>query len=323
MALTRFLLRRALVAAGLVFLAASAALLLSLMAPGQFTTEDCFADPDRCARLNAELGLDRPLLTQYADWLWRAVRLDFGASLLYTRPVRDLLRERAVNTAVLAVAALLGATLIGIPFGVYTGRGRPGLGVSGVRAAFLLLLSMPPLLSSLLLVMLAARTGWLPAGGMLSAGSADLTWTQWIDDVARHVPVPALALALPLSAVLERLQSQALRDALREPFVRAARARGLSPDAAALRHGWRVSLAAVLGLYGVMIGTLLSGSFIVEVVTAWPGLGRLMFDALRARDLYLVAGCAAAGALCLALGTFVSDVLLAVADPRAAMSARS
>ena len=90
-----------------------------------------------------------------------------------------------------------------------------------------------------------------------------------------------------------------------------------------IRHGWRVSLGAVLGLYGLMIGSLLSGSFIVEVITAWPGLGRLMWDALRARDLYLVAGCAAAGAFFLAVGTFLADVLLAVADPRARMEARS
>ena len=89
-----------------------------------------------------------------------------------------------------------------------------------------------------------------------------------------------------------------------------------------LRHGWPVSLGAVLGIYGLMIGTLFSGSFIVEVVTAWPGLGRLMFDALRARDLYLVAGCAATGALFLAFGTFLSDLLLAAADPRARLGAR-
>ena len=113
-----------------------------------------------------------------------------------------------------------------------------------------------------------------------------------------------------------------MSDAIAQPFVRAAEARGLSPDQAMLRHGWRVSLGAVLGLYGLMIGSLFSGSFIVEVVSAWPGLGRLMYDALRARDLYLVAGCAAAGAFFLAVGTFLADVLLALADPRARMDAR-
>ena len=128
--------------------------------------------------------------------------------------------------------------------------------------------------------------------------------------------MPALALALPLAATLERLQSQAIAKAVREPFVSASRARGLGSAQAILRHAWPVSLRSVLGLYGVMIGSLFSGSFIVEVVTAWPGLGRLMYDALKARDLYLVAGCTASGACFLAAGTWLADLLLALADPR-------
>jgi peptide/nickel transport system permease protein len=130
------------------------------------------------------------------------------------------------------------------------------------------------------------------------------------------LPVPALALALPLAATLERYQSQALAEANDQRFVAASRARGASEIRALLRHAWPAALRPVLGLYGVMIGSLFSGSFIVEVVTAWPGLGRLMFDALIARDLYLVAGCAAAGAVFLAIGTLTADVLLAVTDPR-------
>ena len=122
---------------------------------------------------------------------------------------------------------------------------------------------------------------------------------------------------LPLAATLERLQSQAIasrvaRAASSRPAARAAS----TARASILRHAWPVSLRPVLGLYGVMIGSLFSGSFVVEVVTAWPGLGRLMFDALRARDLFLVAGCAATGALFLAAGTLLADLLLAYADPR-------
>jgi peptide/nickel transport system permease protein len=253
----------------------------------------------------------------------RAARLDFGQSLLYSRPVSDLLGERALNTAVLAAAALSVATLFGVPLGIYTGARQRGPWVTLVRLLSLLMLSMPPLIASLALVLFAARTGWFPVGGMVSAGAAEMSWGQWIADVAHHIPLPALALALPLAATLERLQSQAMSDAIRQPFVRAAEARGLSSDQAMLKHGWRVSLGAVLGLYGLIIGSLFSGSFIVEVVSAWPGLGRLMYDALRARDLYLVAGCAAAGAFFLAVGTFLADLLLAVADPRARMEARS
>lgn len=175
---------------------------------------------------------------------------------------------------------------------------------------------MPPLIGSLALVLLAARTGWLPVGGMSSSGAGVATWGQWLADLARHMPVPVIALAVPLAASLERLQSQAMESAWRLPFVAASRARGVSTAAAILRHAWPASLRPVLGLYGVMIGSLFSGSFIVEVVTAWPGLGRLMYEALRARDLYLVAGCAASGAVFLAAGTLIADALLAASDPR-------
>jgi peptide/nickel transport system permease protein len=145
----------------------------------------------------------------------------------------------------------------------------------------------------------------------------------WIVDVAVHLLLPTLALALPLAAILERLQSQALAMHARKLFVRAALARGLSVDRARLAHAWRGSLGAVLGLYGVMIGTLFGGSFIVEYVTAWPGLGRLMYDALLARDLFLVAGTAAAGACFLAVGTLLSDLMQAAADPRVLAEGRT
>jgi peptide/nickel transport system permease protein len=158
---------------------------------------------------------------------------------------------------------------------------------------------------------------------MVSADASHATWGSWLVEIVRHVPLPALALALPLAAVLERLQSQAFRDAVSKPFVQAAVARGVSRERAELAHAWRLSLGAVLGLYGALIGALFSGSFVVEVVTAWPGLGRLMYDALRARDIYLVAGCAAAGAVSLSAGTLVADLLRATADPRVRLGRRT
>lgn len=313
----RFLLRRAAFGLLLVFIVSSGALILTRLAPGDAATEQGLGvDPETRARLRVEMGLDRPLAAQYLDWLAHAARLDFGRSVVFSRAVDDLLAERALNTAMLALVALVAATLIGIPLGIFTGSRARTPAASLVRAVSVVVLSVPPLLASLVLVLIAARTGWLPVGGMTSASAAELTWAGWFADLATHVPLPALALALPLAATLERLQSQSMTDAMREPFVRAALARGISHDAAIGRHAWPVSLGSVLGLYGVMIGSLFSGSFAVEVVTSWPGLGRLMFDALRGRDLFLVAGCAAAGALFLAMGTFLADVMLAVADPR-------
>jgi peptide/nickel transport system permease protein len=326
MSFARYVLRRVLAALLLIYVVASAAFLLTIAAPGDFvihTAPDSRVSPEELARRRAALGTDRPVAVQYLDWMGRAARFDFGQSMLYNRPVADLLEERARYTALLAASALTVATAVGIPLGLYTGVRQRGPAVRVIRVLSLLLVSTPSLLASLALLVFAARTGWMPVGGATSIGSDSFETGAWLLDAARHLTLPVLALALPLAAVLEQLQSRAIAGARHEQFVRAARARGLSSDLALLRHGWRGSLGAVLGLYGVLIGTLFSGSFVVESITTWPGLGRLMYDALRARDLYLVAGSAAAGGLFLALGTLLADLLLAAADPRVYLERRA
>jgi peptide/nickel transport system permease protein len=120
--------------------------------------------------------------------------------------------------------------------------------------------------------------------------------------------------------MLERLQAQAMSQVIGEPFILAAQARGVPRSRVVWRAALKASLRPVASVYGLIIGTLLSGSFAVEVITAWPGLGRLMLDALRTRDVFLVAGCAGAGAVMLAFGTLLSDIVLAVVDPRARTS---
>jgi len=185
-------------------------------------------------------------------------------------------------------------------------------------------LSVPPLLMALLLVFLASRTGWLPVGGMTSAADAGFglqasvfsELSAWARDVALHLPVPVLALALPIAAMLERLLAQSMTETIGAPFIVSAEARGVSRRRLVWHHALKVALRPVLSIYGLIMGTLLSGSFMVEIITAWPGLGRLTYDALRGRDVYLVAGCAAAGALFLAIGSLVSDVAQAAVDPR-------
>jgi peptide/nickel transport system permease protein len=315
--LTRYLLRRLLFALLLVVVVSSGAILLTRLAPGDLTAELALrASPEEIARTRARFGLDRSIAAQWMLWLSHAVRFDLGESFLYNRPVASLVGRSAANSAALTVVALLMATAVGIPLGILTGSRRDSVITFVVRGLSLLCLSVPPLITSLVFVWVAARTGWLPVGGMSSVGASGLAWGPWLIDLAWHLPLPALALALPIAATLERLQAQSMGDTVRQPFVFAALARGLSHGQLVRRHAWRPSLRPVCALYGLVIGATLSGSFAVEYVTSWPGLGRLMFDALRARDIYLVAGCAAAGALFLALGGFISDLLLAVADPR-------
>jgi peptide/nickel transport system permease protein len=176
---------------------------------------------------------------------------------------------------------------------------------------------MPPLLTSLFLIFVAARTGWMPIAGMRSPGESPTGLTL---DLLRHLIVPAGALALPLAAMFERLQAQAMAQTIGEPFVLATLARGVPRSRVVWRDALKASLRPVAAVYGLVVGTLLSGSFVVEVITAWPGLGRLMLDALRARDVFLVAGCAGAGSIFIALGSLLSDAALALVDPRAASS---
>jgi peptide/nickel transport system permease protein len=313
--LIRFLAQRLAFALLLVLVVSSTALFLARLAPGDVTAQlGPFASAAEIASTRARFDLDRSPGTQWVTWLARTVRFDFGDSFLYNRPVRGLVLSAALNTAVLAVAALALATLVGIPLGVFSGS-RSGAGAAVIRAVSLVCLSVPPLLTSLLLLFIAASTRWFPAGGMTSA-DATTFGSSWMADVATHLPLPVLALALPIAATFERLQSQSMTEALHQPFTLAAVARGLSARDVILRHAWRVSLRPICGVYGLAIGALLSGSFVVEFVTAWPGLGRLMYEALRARDIYLVAGCAAMGGLFLAVGSVIGDLLLAAADPR-------
>jgi peptide/nickel transport system permease protein len=314
----RYLARRVIAAAVLVAVVSSGALLLTRLAPGDFASElfGSGATAESIARERARYGLGRPLGAQYLDWLGRAARLDFGVSLVYHRPVIELVRQRAANTSILALAALLLATAIGLPAGIITGSRRRGFLPSVIRGLSVVLLSLPSLITSLVLVLVAARTQWFPTGGMQSAGVWDAGTLAGLADFARHLPLPSLAIALPLAAMIERVQSQSMDDVLTMPFALSTLARGVPRRRLIWRDALRPSIGPVAAIYGFVLGSLLSGSFVVEVITAWPGLGRLMYDALRARDLYLVAGCAAAGSLFLAVGSLLSDLVQAWADPR-------
>lgn len=312
-----YLLRRLLATFLLVLVVSSAAFVITRIAATKAIAADIglHLDPVTIKARMHELGLDRPMLEQWASWLGRLLQFDLGTSVYYNSPVAPIVGERARNTALLATTAFLVALAIGIPPAFVTAT-RPGsFAARAIRATSLLLLSLPSFVSSLGLVLVAARTGWLPAGGLASS-TVGATFAERAMDVAWHLPLPVLALALPLAATFERLQAQALADALLLPSVRAAHARGIPPRTIAWRHAGRLAIKPVAGVAGLAFGALLSGSFAVEAVTAWPGLGRLTIDALRYRDLYLVAGCAAAGTLVLALGLLVADLVIAWSDPR-------
>jgi peptide/nickel transport system permease protein len=312
-ALFRFLLRRSARGVLLVLVMASAALTLVHLAPG-----DAFSgfgsDPVRAEAERARLGLDRPFHEQYARWLLHAATLDFGESTKFRRPVLSLLAERVPRTLLLGATALVLALSLGIPLGVAGGAEPDRWWAHGIRAISILLVSVPPLITSLILLLMAARSGWLPAGGLHVP--EDAGWTASLALTAKSVLLPALALALPIGAMFERLQARAVADALREPCIRAALARGVPRRRAIWNHALRLSLKPVLGVLGIIVGSVLSGSFVVEIVMSWPGIGDLMYQALLGRDVFLAAGCAAAASMFLAAGVMGADLALAVVDPR-------
>lgn len=297
----------------LVLGASSSLMLITSVAPGDAVSEDerAFARDER-----RRLGLDRPLLTRYGEWLARIVRLDLGESIRYRQPVAALVATRAANTALLATTALVVAAAVALPLGVIAGSGRWPLISSIASGVSIVALSLPPLLTSLVFATIAARTGWLPTGGMSGLDAATLPFADRLLDQLRHLTLPTLALALPLGATLERLQSAVVAEARHERHVLAARGLGLPFSRILVRDLWRPTVAPVAGLFGLAAGSLLSGSLAVEIVTSWPGLGRLMFEALSYRDAPLAAGCAAAAAVFLAVWNTIADVVVWWLDPR-------
>lgn len=294
-----FLVRRLLAAAAFVFVVSVSAFVLTHLAPGDATSEMAIAGVNRAAidATRARLGLDRPLHEQLAAWLGRLARLDLGQSSRFGRPVAGLVLDRSMKTAQLAGLALLLATAVGLPLGILTGA-RPRSALARITTPVSIgLVSCPPIVGALALLLFAGTTGWLS----VAQGS---------------LAVPTLALALPVAAMLERLQSRATTEALASPDIVAAAARGVPPGRLVWLHSARQSLRPVLGIYGLVIGGLFSGSLAVEYVTSWPGLGRLMYDALVGRDLHLVTGCALSGAMLIAAGNLAADLVRAAADPR-------
>lgn len=299
-----FLVRRAAAAAVFVIVVSTSAYVVARLAPGDETTADFVAgiDAEVIAEKRARLGLDDPLPVQVSRWIGGLVRLDLGESSYFGRPVGALVAERGVNTARLAATALVLATLVGIPLGIVTGA-YPRHPVARVCVPVsLALVACPPLVAAIGLTFFAVSTGLLSI-------------------VPGVVVLPAMALGLPVAAILERLQSQATTEALQAPDLVAAAARGIPPARLVWRHAARHSLRPVLGVFGIVMGSLFSGSLAVELVTSWPGLGRLLYDAVLASDVALVAGCVLAGAVCLAVGTLIADLVRAAVDPRTTESA--
>jgi peptide/nickel transport system permease protein len=306
---------------GVVLLFGVSALTFALLsvAPGNLFDElklNPQISPETVTALKAEYGVDRPWLMRYAYWTGSALRGDFGYSLSYRCPVGKLLWPRVRNTLLLTVLATLLSWMIALPWGMFEAmrRGQWIDRVSGGIAATLL--AIPELVLGLLLLLLAARTGWFPAGGMLSTNAGDATVARNVWDLMRHLILPVIALALGSAPLLIRYVRSAIASVLDMPFVEIARGHGIPPSRIMFRHALPAAANSLLSLFGFSVGTLLSASLLIEIILSWPGLGPLVLEAMLARDTYVVMAVVMLSSVFLILGNVLSDLLLYWSDPR-------
>jgi len=249
-----------------------------------------YATPERLAELRAELGLDRPWPVRYGVWMGGVLEGDLGRSVSLERPVLDAVLERLGPTLLLAGTALLVGTLLGLAAGVVAAlrHNRPTDRL--VTLGVLLGISIPSFWLGLLLILVfAVWLGWLPASGMTTVWS-DAGGLRGAADVARHLILPSLSLALVAGGVIGRLTRGAAIDVLAAASIRMARARGIPEHRVLLVHALKAVLARMTPVIGLQAGFLLGGAVYIETIFQWPGLGRLLVDAIAARDLLLVQG---------------------------------
>jgi peptide/nickel transport system permease protein len=317
--MTRFLLRRAGHAVFLLFGVSVLAFFFSSLAPGSYFDEmrlNPQISADRVTALRAEYQVDRPMVARYAHWAGRLLRGDLGFSFAYNTPVAPLLWTRALNTLLLTGTATILVWLLALPLGVWSAErlGRPAdAALSLVTAALLI---VPDLALALGLLLLAVRSGWLPTGGMVSVGFDGFSAAQKIRDVAVHLVLPVTVLGVSALPVLLRHVRSAVAEALEAPFLRAAEGHGISRRRLLYRYALPAAGHPLIALFGFSLGTLLSGSLLVEVVMSWPGLGPFLLEAILARDLYVVIGGVLLSTLFLVAGNFLADLLLYWIDPR-------
>jgi peptide/nickel transport system permease protein len=270
-----------------------------------------YATPEALRTLEREMGLDRPLLVQYASWIRSVVTGDWGVSLAMKQPVATVVGYRLRNSAFLAVAALIVVVVVGIPLGTLAAlrRGRR-LDLAIVTAAYVGI-SIPEFVTGLLLLLVLAgpSLGWLPTSGYAELSSGVAAW-------ARHLVLPAMTLTIVLLAHVVRQTRSGMADVLAAPYIRTAQLKGASTRRIVLRHALRNGLLPTITVLALDLGYLMGGIVVVEEVFAYPGLGRLIIYAVQNRDVPLLQMCALVVASVYVLANFAADLTYAWLDPR-------
>lgn len=267
-------------------------------------------------RMRARFGLDRPLAEQFVEYLGNVARGDLGVSYVHGRPVTEVILERLPATLLLVCVALAVSSVAGIGLGALS-AGRPhGFSDAGIRIVTLLGYATPVFwLGQLALLTLALGLGWFPVQGMSGSQEA-ATGPAYALDVAHHLALPALVLAVQEVTLVAQLMRRSLLEEMGKEYVRTARAKGLPGRRVLLHHALRNSLLPTVTVIGGRLGFLFSGAVLVEVVFAWPGLGRLLLSAVQTRDYPILLGMFMLVAFGVVVANLVTDLVYGWLDPR-------
>ncbi|MFN3361159.1 MAG: ABC transporter permease [Pseudanabaenaceae cyanobacterium] len=285
---------------------------------------DCLADlqlnqslsPEFIAQERARRGLDRPFLEQYGRWLFNLAQGNLGRTCKDNAPVFNLILQRAGNTLLFSVSALIATWLIAIPTGIWAAVNRHNFIDRFIQLISYLLQGFPAFVMVILLLIFAQTSGLFPVGGLRSLDYDDLNFWGKIADIAYHLALPVTAAFLIGFAGLQRLMRGNLLDVLQEDYIRTARAKGLPETKVIYVHALRNAVNPLVTLLGFQLASLLSGAFITELLFGLPGLGQLLYEAVRQKDTNLAMAGFMLGAIMLVLGNLIADILLKLVDPR-------
>jgi peptide/nickel transport system permease protein len=309
-----YILKRLLAAVPLLIGVSLIAFAIMAALPGDPATAilGSYATPENVARLNSELGLDKPLPEQYLIWLGNILHGDFGRSYSLARPVLDEVLERFSATLILAGAALLLCSIFGLLAGIVSAVRQFGWADRAITLVVLIGISVPSFWLGLMMILLfAVDLQWLPASGMyeIYGGGGPL-------DLLRHLTMPAITLSVVATGVIARLTRAAMLEVLRQDYIRTARAKGLRERRVIYRHAFKAALVSVIPVLGVQAGFVLGGAVYVETVFQWPGIGNMLVKAITTRDPLLVQGGVLVVAVSYLLFNLMADVIQAALDPR-------
>jgi len=274
-------------------------------------------EEDRMAIIR-HFGLDQPVHIRYARWLGRVLQGDLGHSLVQRRPVTDLILERIPATLQLTIPAVLVSIIVAIPIGILSAIKQYSIADNiATLSAFLFVSSPTFFLGIIAIIIFSVHLGWLPISGMSTFGLRDPTWWTIFVDRLRHLVIPAgIVLGLGFTAGLIRYTRGSMLEVINQDYIRTAQAKGLWQQVVIWKHALRNALLPVVTILGLWVPFLLGGAMIAEVISAWPGMGRLFVAAVFARDFPLVMGINMITAALVVVGNLLADVAYAFLDPR-------